>query len=66
MIERHVREELLNICLNYPVFPGRTIGHDTARECVNRGWAERNRAGDFLPTSEGLRVNELPLPDGPQ
>lgn len=58
----YVRDELQNICLNYPLFPGKTIDHRTARECVDRGWAERNRNGDFLPTTEGLRVNETPMP----
>ena len=56
--ERDVREELHNICQNYPLFPGKTIAHSTARECVDRGWAERNRQGDFLPTALGLAENE--------
>lgn len=56
--ERSIREELHNICENYPLFPGKTISHQSAGECVRRGWAERNRRGDFLPTALGLREND--------
>lgn len=52
--ERDVREELQNICENAPLFPGKTIAHSTARECVDRGWAARNKDGDFVPTPLGL------------
>ena len=60
--EYYVREELRNICENYPLFAGKTISHATARECMARGWAERGSTGDILPTALGLRVNEQPMP----
>ena len=62
MTEYDVREELRNICENYPLFAGKTIAHRTANECVRRGWAERN-PNDFIPTREGLRVNDTPMPE---
>jgi len=51
--ERHVLEELKNICKNGPLFPGDTISHITANECVRRGWAVRNEDGYFTATLEG-------------
>lgn len=60
--EYDVREELRNICRNAPVFPGKTIAHRTANECVRRGWAERNQNGDFVPTGAGSEVDEMPMP----
>lgn len=56
--DRAVLEELRNIVHNYPLFPGNTISHATANECVRRGWAERNLEGDFLPTADGMRRHE--------
>ena len=53
MGEKHVREELRNIVKNAPVWPGNTISHATANECVRRGWAARNMDGDFVPTPLG-------------
>jgi hypothetical protein len=50
--ERHVQEEMQNIRKNQPVFPGDTISHATAEECVRRGWAKRDAHGDFVAVSE--------------
>lgn len=50
MDESTVREEARNIALNHPVFPGDTISHRTANECVSRGWARRDSNGCFVPT----------------
>lgn len=58
----YAREELRNICLNYPLFAGKTISHATANDCVRRGWAERNRRGELLPTAAGLRENDEAMP----
>ncbi len=55
MRERDALEELNNIVRNYPVFAGHTISHQGARACQGRGWIERNRNGDWIPTAEGLR-----------
>lgn len=49
MNENNVVEELRNIWANYPVFPGDTLSHATANECVKRGWVKRNGEGDFIP-----------------
>jgi len=48
--KKHILEEARNIARNAPVFPGDTISHATARECVRRGWAVRDNNGDFIPT----------------
>lgn len=56
MLEKHVIEELENIVENDPVFPGDTISHATANECVSRGRATRNAEGDFIPTFEGRAI----------
>jgi len=59
--ERHVREEMRNICNNHPLFPGDTISHETANECSRRGWARRDQSGNWIPTEIGLReVNRVP------
>jgi len=50
LLERHIQEEMYNIYTNQPLFPGDTISHKTANECVRRGWAERNKDGDFIST----------------
>lgn len=56
MIERrHELEELRNVVRNYPLFPGDTISHETARRCAAAGWIVRNFGGDWIPTAEGLR-----------
>lgn len=54
--EEIVLEELRNIALNAPLFAGDTISHATANECVRRGWAERNAAGNFVLTSAGTKA----------
>jgi hypothetical protein len=56
MQEKNIMEELEIIVNNQPVFPGDTISHETAEECVNRKWAARNWDGDFVATAEGERV----------
>jgi len=49
MTEDNVVEELRNIWSHYPVFPGDTLSHATANECVKRGWAKRDESGNFIP-----------------
>lgn len=49
-------EELANIIANSPVWPGDTISHRTANECVRRGWATRNKDGSFEPTASGEMI----------
>ena len=57
MTEANISEELLNIVHHAPLWPGDTISHSTAAECVRRGLARRNRNGNFVPTFKGrLRV----------
>jgi len=53
MIEAHIFEELYNIYLNGPVFPGNTLAHYTVQECEDRGWVRRNSNGDLVVTSLG-------------
>lgn len=60
--EFFAREELRSICENYPLFAGKTISYQSANDCVRRGWAERNKKGDFLPTAAGLEANEYAMP----
>ena len=54
-----VYEELANIVKNEPVFPGDTISHKTARQCVELGWASRNAQGDFVATDKGKWAHEV-------
>lgn len=59
MIElRHVQEELLNIVCNYPLLPGDTISHETARLCRVRGWAVQQSDGNWIPTAAGVKEAE--------
>ncbi|KKN81422.1 hypothetical protein LCGC14_0320350 [marine sediment metagenome] len=53
MALKHVVEELFNIYRNGPLFPGDTISHATANECVRNGWARRDDKGDFVATDAG-------------
>lgn len=53
---RRALEELDNIRRNQPVWPGDTISHRGAVDCVRRGWAKRNENGDFVLTDEGPDV----------
>lgn len=53
MLEKSVIDEMRNIAENEPVFPGDTLSHATANECVYRGWADRNNDGDFVATDKG-------------
>lgn len=57
MTEREIREELTNIVQNEPVFPGDTISHATANECVRRGWARRDDRSYFVSTDLGEAVD---------
>lgn len=54
MLEAHVFEELGNIALNQPVFPGDTISHPTARACEDRGWVRRDGSGNLRITAAGI------------
>lgn len=51
--EVHLVEELENIEKNRPMFPGDTISHKTANECVRRGYARRNPDGSLSATVSG-------------
>lgn len=51
-----VLDELANIVRGCPLWPGDTLSHRTANECVSRGWADRNKAGNFIPTEAGRAV----------
>lgn len=55
-LEISLTEELRNICHGAPLWPGDTISHGLANECVRRGWAERDRQGRFSPTQEGKKL----------
>lgn len=55
---QHVREELLNVVANYPLWPGDTISHETARLCEARGWIRRQADGNWIPTASGVREAE--------
>ncbi len=69
IIERWVREELLNIYISNEVkskalFAGDTISHKTANECVARGWAARNDDGEFVLTDTGRFLAAIWLKEG--
>ena len=64
MNERVILEELHNIVANEPVFPGDTISHRSAGECVERGWATRDADGDFVSTDEGREALERDVSTG--
>lgn len=51
---RHVRDELVNVVERYPVWPGDTISHETARMCSDLGWIVRQADGCWIPTWKGL------------
>lgn len=55
MTKENVLEELRNIVINHPVFPGDTISHATADECGRRGRAMKNGNGDWILTAPGLK-----------
>lgn len=44
--------ELENIAANSPLWPGDTLSHATANECVARGYARRE-GGNFVITEVG-------------
>lgn len=56
-----VAEELSNICLNGPLWPGDALSRDTAKECLRRGWAKRNEDGLFVATAEGRTLESQHL-----
>lgn len=62
--ERHYLEELANVVENYPLWPGDTISHTTARVCADRRWIVRDADGDWIPTAEGLKVHESAVSQG--
>ena len=47
-------EELLNVCLNYPVESGDTLSHGTATYLERRGLIVRDSAGRWIPTGKGI------------
>lgn len=51
--------ELANIIGNGPVWPGDTLSHRTANECVRRGWAKRDSSGQFESTASGEMVADM-------
>lgn len=66
IVEAHIYEELANICTNRPLFPGDTISHATANECVKRGWAKRDFDGHYVPTGEGVAALQAWATDPPE
>jgi hypothetical protein len=54
---RHAHKELDNIVKNYPVCPGDTVSHPTARACADMGWAVRQADGRWIPTAKGLTAH---------
>ena len=56
--ERHMLEELRNVVKNYPLFPGSTISHNTAKACAKMGWIVRQKDGNWIPTRAGLKRHE--------
>lgn len=50
---RVILDELENIVDNHPLWPGDTLSHASANECIERGWATRDLNWDFIPTEEG-------------
>jgi len=64
MQAHHVTEELRNIALHSPLWPGDTISHATARECVRLGWATMDSDGNYCITEEGKRIAAAAAPRG--
>lgn len=62
MTERMIFEELRNIILNEPLWPGDTISHQGANECVKRNYAARDKDGYFISTMYGKRIYVLKVP----
>ncbi len=52
---KSMREELTNVCKNYPLFPGDTISHLHSRACAKAGWIVRDVDGNWIPTARGLK-----------
>lgn len=50
----HAVEELENVVNNYPVWPGDTLSHQTAKGCEILKWIVRNGEGDWIPTALGI------------
>jgi hypothetical protein len=56
--EKHVIEELSNMAQSTgPLRPGDTISHETANECVRRGYATRGNDGFSLTVKGGAYLN---------
>ena len=55
-LEAHEYEELANVKLNGPIWPGDSISHDTLNSIVGRGWAVRYPNGLVGITDAGLRA----------
>jgi len=55
-------DELCNLVMNYPVFPGDTISHRTMNHLGELGFAVRQQDGNWIPTKIGLDRWK----DGPQ
>jgi hypothetical protein len=51
--ERAVCEQMVNVARNGPLYPGDTLSHKAARECVKRGWAKRDKDGNFVIDKKG-------------
>jgi hypothetical protein len=58
MNEKTLTQELRNIVLHEPLWPGDTLSHATANELVRRGLASRGGAGNayFVATVAGIRA----------
>lgn len=59
MRENNVLEELDNVIRGYPLWPGDTISHETARICEVRRWIRRRSSdGKWVPTQLGIAVHQ--------
>jgi hypothetical protein len=51
-----VIEQLHAIVDHGPLWPGDTLSHEAASECVSLGWAQRDEHGMFIATAKGEAV----------
>lgn len=46
--------ELANVVEHYPLWPGDTLSHRTAKGCRLVGWIARQADGNWIPTGLGM------------
>jgi len=47
-------EQLQAVIDGYPLWPGDTISHRSAKACMLAGWIVRQKDGNWIPTRLGL------------